>query len=119
MFYSLLISHLLLDYGYALSGSMLLAKSKGSPYSPILLHSALQATGVALVLLAFGVNPTIILIAFHFELITHFLIDLGKGKVQGKYPELQDSKNPLYWHLFQVDQFLHITVKYIIALCVI
>ena len=119
MFYWLIISHFLLDYGYALSPGMVRAKKTGKEPFLVLLHGTVHALGVTLVLLAYGVDYLIILKAFHLEQATHTAINLGKTWIQNKYEVLQDSSNKLYWHLFQVDQFLHISVKYAIFLMAI
>lgn len=116
LFYQLLISHFIFDYGYAIRPSMVKAKSDGYPIFPILLHAFLHSLGVLLVLLLNGYDlPKIFSLSF-FQLMAHFLIDLIKSKIENKYPSLKSHSNPLYWHLFQLDQFLHISCMFIISI---
>jgi len=114
LFYQLLISHFLFDYGRA--PKMIEAKSKGTPLFPIFQHALLHTIGVFIVLAINGVFFPKILILSLFQLLTHFIIDVSKGKLESRYPNLKNSNSPLHWHLFQLDQFLHITVMFIISI---
>lgn len=116
--YQLILSHLAFDYGKALTPEMIIAKSKGYPYLPILKHSSLHALGVFVVLQLNGVDLLKSISLSLFELVVHFAMDVLKGKIETKYPKLKDNKNPYHWHLFQFDQFIHISTKYIIYLLV-
>lgn len=116
MLYQLIISHLIFDYGKALTPKMIAAKSKGYPFIPIIQHASLHALGIFIVLTYNGYNIEKSILLSLFEFTTHFLIDTVKGRIETKYPSLKDNKNPWHWHLFQIDQFLHITSKYIISI---
>ena len=118
MLYQLILSHLTFDYGKALTPNMISAKSKGYPYLPIAQHALLHALGVTLVLFFNSISVDKILMASSFEFSTHFCIDVAKGRIETKWPKLKDPTNPYHWHLFQIDQALHITSKYIIYLFV-
>lgn len=59
MFYQLLISHFIFDYGKALTPSMIRDKSIGKLGWPIALHALLHAIGVTIVLLVNSVNITL------------------------------------------------------------
>jgi len=118
MFYQLLVSHFTFDYGYALTPSMLRAKSKGWPLYPILLHASLHSIGVLIVLLLNGytMNDQKCFNLFSFQFISHFLIDWAKGMIETRWSSLKNPSNPWHWHLFQIDQFLHVTVMYVISI---
>lgn len=115
-FYLLIIGHFILDYGYALSSKMIEAKSKGYPIGPIAKHAGLHSLSVYLILCLFFpyLSWKLIFVFCLLEFVTHFNIDTLKGMIQNKYPKLKDSYNPLYWHLFQIDQLLHISIKFLI-----
>lgn len=115
MFYQLIISHLFFDYGKMVTPSMVAAKSTGRKIGPIALHASLHSLGVFAVLICNGVPFSIALLLSLFEFVTHLAIDILKGRIETKYPKLKDPKNPWTWHLFQADQFLHISVMYIIS----
>jgi hypothetical protein len=110
------MSHLLFDYGKALTPEMIAAKAKGYPFLPIAKHAMLHAIGVAIVLACNSVSIERIILASAFEFTTHFCIDVLKGRVETRWPSLKDQKNPYHWHLFQLDQALHITSKMLIYL---
>ena len=116
MFYQLLISHFIFDYGKALTPSMIRDKSIGKPGWPIALHALLHSLGVAIVLLLNLVSLKLVVSLAFFEFITHFGIDVFKGKIEKAFQSLKDPKNPYHWHLFQIDQFLHLTIKYVISI---
>ncbi len=116
LLFKLILSHLLFDYGKALTPEMIAAKSKGYPYIPIAKHALLHSIGVftVLILYDYSIQKSILLSLFEFT--THFIIDVSKGRIETKYPKLKDDTNPYKWHLFQIDQLLHITSKYIISI---
>ena len=116
MFYQLLCSHMFFDYGWALTPNMIKAKSKGWPLYPILLHAALHATGVLFILLMHGYRDPILFNLAAFQFISHTFIDYTNGQIETKFPRLKDPTNPWHWHIFQIDQFLHITVMYVISI---
>lgn len=116
--YQLILSHLLFDYGKALTPEMIKAKSKGYPYIPIAKHAMLHAIGIFIILFLNNISIEKIILSSSFEFSAHFFIDTMKGKVETKWSNLKDPSNPYHWHLFQIDQFLHITCKYLIYLFV-
>jgi hypothetical protein len=116
MFYHLLISHLIFDYGKALTPSMIRDKSIGKIGWPIAIHALLHSIGVISILLLNGIDLKLSMTLGIFEFVTHFTIDILKGKIENTFKNLKNPKNPYHWHLFQIDQFLHITVKYIISI---
>jgi hypothetical protein len=42
-----------------------------------------------------------------FQLVTHFLIDLWKGRMAGWFPKIQSPENKIHWIVFGADQYLH------------
>jgi hypothetical protein len=48
-------------------------------------------------------------------IITHFGIDVGKGRLNAKCPSLANPSNPFYWYVFGADQMLHIIVIAVIS----
>lgn len=116
--FQLILSHLTFDYGKALTPEMIKAKAKGYPYIPIAKHAMLHAIGVFIVLMFNSISIEKATIASTFEFSTHFCIDVAKGRIETRWPKLKDPTNPYHWHLFQLDQALHITSKYLIYLFV-
>jgi hypothetical protein len=45
-----------------------------------------------------------------FQLITHFLIDVWKGKMNSWFPSLQSPANKWHWIIFGLDQLFHALV---------
>jgi hypothetical protein len=86
---------------------MLSAKRFGKPLLPILAHAGNHANQV-LWFTFFVVDD--LYIAFYaalFQLVTHFTIDVLKGRLNGWFPALQSPANPYHWYVFGADQFLH------------
>ncbi len=81
------------------------------------IHSVLMS----LSLIFFGVEFYKIAIVFVLQLITHFGIDLLKGKMNYWFPKLQDPANKWHWIVFGFDQYLHsiviILLSYYFSLC--
>lgn len=90
---------------------MLEAKKFGKPLYPIFFHSTVHATGQLLVLsLLFGIDSNKLILLFLIQLISHFLIDTWKGRINGWFPILQSPANKEHWIIFGFDQFLHAVV---------
>ena len=116
--YQLILSHLVFDYGKALTPEMIKAKSKGYPYFPIAKHAFLHAIGVFCILILNSISVEKAVFTGLFEFSAHFFIDVMKGRIETKWSKLKDPTNLYHWHLFQIDQFLHISCKYLIYLFV-
>lgn len=93
---------------------MLNAKRFGKPLFPIFVHAGVHAVLVAVVLFFYCEVPLLLVLA-GFEWITHFLIDVLKGRLQSVFPVLNDSHRSPFWMLFGADQFLHILVLIMIS----
>lgn len=116
---SLFFCHLLADYTHLSTGWMLQAKRFGKPLLPILVHAGVHALlmGIALTALGYG-NPfqwDIVAQLMIFQLVTHFAIDVWKGRMNGWFPILQSPDNKWYWIIFGVDQYFHAVVIVLMA----
>jgi hypothetical protein len=107
----LFICHFLADYTHLSTAWMLNAKRLGKPLYPIFTHAFIHAS-LMLVLLAlvFGLSGFKLAALFGFQLITHFLIDVWKGRINGWFPALQSPANKWHWIVFGFDQLLHALV---------
>ncbi len=98
--------HLLGDFSPLSTAWMLNAKRFGKPLFPIFVHAAVHASLMLSVLFFFTELKYALLLA-GFQLITHFIIDVWKGRMNGWFPVFSDMNNKAYWFLFGFDQLLH------------
>jgi len=85
---------------------MLEAKRHGKPFFPIFVHAGVHAVLMLPVLLIFtDIRQALLLSAF--QLMTHFIIDVWKGRMSLWFPVFGDIQNKWFWMLFGLDQFLH------------
>lgn len=112
----LLVCHYLADFCLT-SPVMIRAKADGRNVWPILLHASVHAFLIGLCLLLWGISWKLVLLMMLTELVTHFLIDTGKGRLTARYPTLADQQRKPYWMLYGFDQFLHLLVIVIIWQC--
>jgi len=112
----LFFCHFLADYTHLSAAWMLSAKRLGKPLLPIYTHAVVHALLMGIFLrICFGypmgiwhtdtIGKMILL-----QLISHFLIDVWKGRMNGWFPSLQNPANKWHWIVFGFDQFLHATV---------
>lgn len=125
----LFFCHFLADYTHLSTNWMLNAKRLGKPLLPIFCHALIHALLMALALEiyftyklpgydALDFKYTIVDELFAFQLITHFLIDLWKGKMNTWFPSLQNPANKWHWVIFGADQYLHaIVIILMVAYC--
>lgn len=109
----LFICHFLGDYTHLSTAWMLNAKRFGKPLLPILAHALVHAFLMMLFLGIFILNSNkghLLLTLFVFQLITHFAIDVWKGRMNGWFPALQSPANKWHWIVFGFDQLLHAIV---------
>lgn len=106
----LFICHWLADYTWLSTSWMLNAKRFGKPLLPIFTHAMVHTVLMWLCLsLFFGFTKTVMSAVF-FQLVTHFLIDVWKGRMNGWFPALQSPANKWHWIVFGFDQLLHALV---------
>ena len=110
---ALLICHYLADFCLTWP-ALIRSKADGRNVWPILLHAAVHAVLMGVCLLVFGVNTEQLFLLMSLELVTHFVIDVGKATVSVKLPLLADIKQKPYWVLFGLDQLLHQLVVVVI-----
>lgn len=106
----LFICHFLADFTPLSTAWMLNAKQLGKPLFPIFIHAAMHTMLMSLVLGWFVgfTNDWAYLVIFQW--VTHFLIDVWKGRMSGWFPTLQSPANKLHWIVFGFDQLLHAIV---------
>ena len=109
----LFICHFLADYTHLSTTWMLNAKRLGKPFLPILAHAMVHTLLMGILLGCLGVSNVILLMIF--QLITHFLIDVWKGRMNGWFPVLQSPVNKWHWIVFGFDQLLHALVIIIMS----
>ena len=113
----LFFCHFLADYTWLSTSWMLNAKRIGKPLFPIFIHAAIHTMLMSLVLGWFiGFTNTWAYLVI-FQWVTHFLIDVWKGKMNVWFPVIQSPANKWHWVIFGLDQYLHavviITMAYI------
>ena len=106
---TLLICHYLADFCFT-SPSMIKAKADGRNPWPILLHAGIHAGLIGICLLLWGISWKLLLILILFELASHFLFDIAKGRLTAHYSVLADMRKKSYWMLYGFDQLLHLLV---------
>lgn len=113
---TLLVCHWAGDYTHLSTNKMLMAKKIGRPLFPILQHALVHAALMTCALLLFF-NTTLsnLIFVFSIQLITHFLIDVWKGKMNVWFPDLQYPSNKFHWYIFGLDQLMHTLVIVIIV----
>jgi len=110
----LFICHFLADYTHLSTAWMLNAKRFGKPIFPIFAHAMVHTLLMGIFLGCMGISNTILLMVF--QLITHFIIDVWKGRMNGWFPALQSPANKWHWIVFGFDQLLHALVIIVISL---
>jgi len=107
----ILLGLFLCHWSHLSTAYMLNEKRLGTPLHPIFLHAFIHAS-LMLVFLALAVrlDSLLLTVLFLFQLVTHFLIDVWKGRMNGWFPSLQSPANKWHWVIFGFDQFLHTTV---------
>ena len=109
----MLICHYLADFCFT-SPAMIKAKADGRNPWLILLHAGIHAGLIGLCLLVWGVSWKLLLMLTLVELVSHFLIDTGKGRLTARYSILANMQKKPYWMLYGLDQLLHLLVIVII-----
>lgn len=89
---------------------MLNAKRFGEPLHPILVHALVHATLMFLFLFVYGINLNLSIGLALYQLGTHFIIDVWKGKTNKWFPKVQSPANKIHWAVFGFDQFLHAVI---------
>lgn len=106
----LFICHFLADYTPLSTKWMLSAKIFGNPLFPILTHAFVHSFLMGVFMLYVSDNYTLIIQLAIFQLLSHFIIDVCKGRMNFYFPKLQDNSNSWHWIVFGLDQLLHAIV---------
>lgn len=106
----LLITHWLADFTHLLEPCMLEAKRAGKPILPIIAHASVHAILAAIVCFYYVSDLVVFISLIYWQLITHALIDIWKGRMQNRFAAFQNPLNPYHWYLFGFDQLLHVLV---------
>lgn len=115
---ALFTCHWLADYTWLSRPFMLKAKSSGTPLWPIFLHAFIHAFLMGIVLLFFIDSPDNSMVwtkLFLLQLVSHFIIDVWKGRMNVWFYSLRDTSKYPHWIIFGLDQLLHSTVIIFIA----
>lgn len=99
------------DYTHLSTAEMLGAKRLGKPLTPIFAHATVHFILMFIVVFPASLNePGTMILVLLIQLISHFLIDVLKGRLNGWFPRLSDPSNKFHWWIFGIDQFLHQSV---------
>lgn len=106
----LFFCHFLGDFVFSSDIRLIKAKQAGRPYLPIFIHASLHAVLMGSVLYFFMGNTMQWALLWIFQLVSHFTIDVLKGKMNVWFPSVADQNNVWHWKIFGADQFLHSVV---------
>lgn len=100
------VCHWAADFTHLSTDWMLNAKRYGKPLYPIFIHALVHALlFFTTVWILYDLDKAIF--AGGFQLITHFMIDLIKGRLIFWFRRLEDPSNKYHWWVFGADQFMH------------
>lgn len=119
LFILFLIAHYLGDFTHLSMPFMLKAKATGCPLLPIFAHASVHGVLMATIS-TIALGGIYGIVAFVTVTISHFLIDVAKGRLTNYIGPLVSSPTSVwYWYLFGFDQLLHIlTLVFLIKLIV-
>lgn len=95
---------------------MLAAKKFGKPLKPIFDHAAVHGTIAGLLVWVNTGDFIKGVLALSIMTLSHFGIDVLKGKMNVWYPSLQNPANVFHWWVFGGDQTLHILILVALSL---
>ena len=105
---ALFVAHFLGDFTPLANARMQDAKSAGTPVGPIAVHAfvhALLAAVAVAVVLRPGAVPVLVAAAIVFG--THLGIDVLRGRLGARHPELSNPQRQGFWTALGLDQLLH------------
>lgn len=103
----LFFCHWLADYTHLSTKEMLSAKRFGTPLFPIFIHASIHAMLMSLMLGFFMDFNDLWAYLVILQWVSHFLIDLWKGRMNVWFPSIQNPANKFHWYVFGFDQYLH------------
>lgn len=98
------LCHWLADYTWLSTDWMLKAKRFGKPLYPILCHAFVHSFLMGVILQIWYPQARWL---FFIQLITHFSIDVLKGRFNVWFPKVSAPSNVIHWAVFGADQFAH------------
>ncbi len=101
------ICHWLADYTHLSTKWMLDAKRLGTPLLPILAHACVHGILMFFPLLFFIGSCWFVVVLVWYQIITHFIIDVLKGKLNVWFPNVSSPMNKSHWYIFGADQLCH------------
>lgn len=99
--------HYICDYSHLSMDFMLKAKRIGKPLHPIFLHALVHTVAMSVVVIFFASDVKVFSIVMVLQLLSHFLIDVLKGKLNVWLPIVSNPANKSHWYIFGADQLLH------------
>ena len=106
----LFLDHYIADYTHLSTVWMLNAKKIGKPLFPIFIHALVHSLLMTIIIIFFTDWNILILYLLIIQLLSHFIIDTLKGKMNIWFPSIQNPANKFHWYVFGFDQYLHILV---------
>ena len=106
----LFLAHYIADYTHLSTVWMLNAKKIGKPLFPIFIHALVHSLLMTIIIIFFTDWNILILYLLIIQLLSHFIIDTLKGKMNIWFPSIQNPANKFHWYVFGFDQYLHILV---------
>ena len=104
----LFICHFLADYTPLSTQWMSSAKILGKRLFPIFCHALIHASLMIIAIASMtNIGIRVLSYLFVFQLMTHFLIDVWKGRMNWWFPALQSPNSEWYRIIFGLDQLLH------------
>lgn len=103
----LFVVHYFADYSHLSTSWMLSAKRIGYPLYPIFIHAFIHASLMLAVASLYQLGNVVMLQMFLLQLLSHFVIDVLKGRMNVWYPEVANPGNKVHWYIFGFDQLLH------------
>jgi len=103
----LLFCHYLADYTHLSRPYMLAAKRFGKPLWPIFIHACTHGTLMGCALLLFNVKTETTLWLVCMQVLSHFIIDVLKGRINIWIPMVQQPAKVWHWVVFGADQYFH------------
>jgi hypothetical protein len=105
---ALLLAHFVGDYTPLATARMQDAKSGGRPIAPIAGHALIHALLVAVAVLAIA-RPGLMVVGAAASIVfwTHLGIDVVRGRMGARRPELSDPTRQVFWTALGFDQLLH------------
>ena len=109
----LFVSHYVCDFTHLSTTEMLAAKKYGTPLKPIADHAILHAciSGIIITLyfyfIGHKISVDVWMVVFVLQAVSHFAIDVLKGKCNVWFPQVANPANKSHWYIFGFDQLLH------------